>query len=318
MASIIDIRSRAETPLMAGVIRAIEERSPIYSYLALEQIDSLSYNMKQQGSYPSAAFRKYNNTFSTQDTAPLDLIHVEMADFGLSTSTDPILARQRSREGVDYLAQLREEVATSIGLDWKKKILGVGRVAGEPLGAQQWADFYNTSSNPLVFDMGTNGAKISGALSTFIQELSEMITSVRPNVLIGTREMIATLQSQALVSAQNNALASMFAFENTVVNGRPEIISRFMGIPIIDAGESSDGLDVIQYNETQGTSSDCASLYALRTGVNDFCVLHMFPGLIDYKEYNQSGEVVIDVHAPFAAAAKNARCVGRLKGIKAE
>ena len=319
MASIVDIRSRSESPLMAGLIKAVEERSPMVNYLAFDQIDSLNYQMKEQGQYPGANFRKFNNTFSTADTAPLDLITVQLADFGLSTSTDYVLARERNREGQDYLAQVRMEVADSIGLDLKSVVIGKNRAAGEPLGLSQWADFYNSSTNPLVFDMGTNGAKISGALSTFIEKLSQMISVVRPNVLIGSREMISTLQSQALVSAQNNALASMFAFETIQVDGRPEIISRFLGIPLIDAGETSAGVAILNtYDEVQGSSSDCSSLYAVRAGVNDFCILHRYAGLIDYNEYSSGQEIQIDVHAPMAPVAKNTRCVGRLKGIKAE
>ena len=320
MASLIDIRSRAETPMMAGLIRAVEERSPFYNYLNLRQVDSVSYQMKEQGKYPGASFRDYNATFSTQGTAPLDLINVQMMDFGLSTSTDPILARERMREGGDYIASLRAEVAYSIGLDWKKHILGEGHSSGQPLGVKQWIDFYNTSSNPLLFTTAANGEKLSasGGLQRFLENMGKLIQAVRPNVLVTSRDVIATLYSLSVANAQNNVLGSMFSYQTVVVDGKPEIISNFMGVNLIEAGEDSTGADIIAFDETVGSSNDCATVYGIRFGANDFSVLHRFPGLIDYNEYMQGQQTIIDVHAPFAPVAENTRCVGRVRGIKAE
>lgn len=320
MATMYDLRSRAETPMKAGLIRAIEERSPFYNYLTLRQTDSIFYGMRQQGDLPEASFRNYNATFGNQDTAPVDLIQISMADFGLSTSTDPVMAKERTREGGNYMASMRAELAYSVGLDWKKHIIGGSHAVGQPLGLKQWVDFYNASDNQLVFTTATNGEKLSasGALQRFISSMAQLIQAVQPDVFVTNRKVIADLHSLAVTSAQNNVLAAMFSYETAVVNGRPELVTRFQGVPIVEAGIDSRGAEIIQYNETVGTSSDCTTVYGIRNGNGNFSIIHRNPGLIEYTESVEGQREILTISAPFAAVAENTRCVGRVKGIKQE
>lgn len=339
MSLLQDIVSRgAGTPaerVQAGIVKQIVEESPVSSMLYYESTgNSVLTNAYIEADLPEAALRAYNSTGAITTYGGDKPSPIQLQDLHVRQVLDRVLKDQQVRgesSGLEAeMLRRRKAIARAIGLDFKKYLVGRRGVSATdptettaPKGLAEWVLEHNdTSTNPIDFSMGANGAELSdtGALRTFIQAMAELRHLINPTFYLCDYRLIATLQSLVVSTSTNDYIAaSYFDFTGTMdVLGKTIPIVRFLGIPVIPAGENSQGEAILSYQETQGNATACTSVYAVRSDADHFMTYHFYPSLVNYAEYETAAGTEMVAHAPIAFAARYKRSVGRIKGIKAE
>jgi hypothetical protein len=323
MPSIADVLSTVESPVKAGIIKRAIEVSPVLSYLNFEQLNSINHRMFQEGALPRAANRDYNTAFSDGTVAPDEPINIQMTDFGTRIPMDPILSMEPTRFDGEYKAKVRAQVARSMGLDFKIKLLGTDQAetSGLNRGIYQWAKYWDSSTNDVRLSMGTNGLKLSGTngMRIFITSLTKLWIRVRPTFFMADSTTMAVLAQLLREAAYTETYANEFTWETVNVGGRTQPQMRFKGAPFIDAGEDAARSAILPYTETEGSGTTCSSVIAVNASPENFTVIHRFPDLMMIREFVTSSDLdAISVHMPMAFEARHERSVGRLAGILAE
>ena len=281
MSLLQDIVSRAAgTPaerVQAGIVKQIIEESPVSNMLYYEYTgNSVLTNGYIEADLPQAALRAYNATGSTTTYGGDQPSPIQLSDLHIRQVLDRVLKDQRVRgevSGIEAeMLRRRKAIARSIALDFKKYLVGKRGVAAtdpsenvSPAGLAEWVTYHhNASTNPIDFEMGTNGAELtdSGALRTFIQGMAELRHLINPTFYLCDYRLIATLQARVVADSSNDYIAaSYFDFTGTMdVMGKQIPMVRFLGIPVIPAGENSQGLSILSYGETQGSATTCTSV----------------------------------------------------------
>lgn len=323
MPSIIDVLSTVESPVKAGLIKRAIEVSPVLSYLNFEQLNSINHRMFQEGALPRAANRDYNTAFSEGTIAPDEPINIQMTDFGTRVALDPVLKMEPTRFDGEYRAKVRAQVARSMGLDFKIKLLGTDQAetSGLNRGIYQWAKYWDSSTNDVRLSMGTNGLKLSatGGMNLFLTHLQKLWIRVRPKFFMADSTTLVTIAQQLRSTAATETYANEFSWETVNVDGvsRPQL--NFRGVPFIDAGEDAGRAQIMPYTETEGSGPTASSVIAVNSDSENFTVIHRFPDLMLVREFvGSSDQDAISVHMPMAFEARHERSVGRIAGILAE
>lgn len=279
--------------------------------------------MFQEGALPRAAFRDYNAAHAEGTISPDEPINIQMMDFGMRIPLDPILAMEPTRFDGEYRMKVRKQAATSIGLDFKIKLLGTDQAetSGLNRGVYQWAKFWDSSTNDVRRSMGTNGLKLSAAtgLTTFLTNLQELWIRVQPTFFMADATTLVVLTTQLRSAANNNIYANEFEWADIQVGDRREKYLTFRGTPFIQAGQDAARSQIMPYTETEGSGTTCSSVVAVRSGPDDLTVVHRFDDLILYREFVGSSDLeAISIHMPLAIEARHERSCGRIAGILAE
>jgi hypothetical protein len=227
--------------LQTGVIETVIKESPVLQYLPFVEIvgNGLTYN--QENAAATAAFFDVGDTWTestptfTQQTATLKIL-------GGDADIDNFLIATRSN--------VQDLEAAIVKL--KAKAV-----------QQMFDDTFingNASTNPKSFDgidrltiagqtvsMGTNGATLTLAK---LDELVDAVKGGKPDLLVMSKRSRRTM---------NNLARASGGFLETDRNEFGLMVQLYDGIPIGISDSISD-------TQTQGTSTDCSTIYAVQFG----------------------------------------------------
>lgn len=314
----ITVLSKLTDPRAAGVVKQIYETSPFLSLADYTQKSSISFTEKRRYKLMQASARDYNATRAESKQQPFENVPFSMFDFGVRAQLDPVLEDEPMQDGGNHRADARREIAEAISLDSKRAII---KGTGANIGIEQFVDNWNEAGNPVKILFSSGGGKISaaGGLEDLTRMMFELIVRVRPTLFFTTEKNLSAMASVLLNAAQNNAFAQYLSWREVSVMGKTQTMLTFNGIPVIDAGEDSQGVKILDFDEDPGDdASDTSSIYAVRWGAMDTTINHRYPGLLKYMESTDSGLPYIDVHAPMQVVVREKRAAGRIYGILAE
>src|SRR5699024_1420914 len=116
-----------------------------------------------------------------------------------------------------------------------------------------------------VIEAGENGLPIVGsndeARHTFFDKIDELIAAVRGNV-------DALYMNKSVLFRIRSAARRLTMYDQTT-DSFGKTIDLYNGIPLLDIGNDADGNMIIPQTETQGTSSDTSSIYAVKFGQDE-------------------------------------------------
>jgi HK97 family phage major capsid protein len=228
--------------LVEGVVESVINDSPILQRLPFIEIvgNGLTYN--RENAAPTAAFYAVGETWA-EDTPTFTQVTTSLSILGGDADVDNYLARTRNNVQ-DLEAAVVELKAKAVQRKFDDTV--VNGDTGSDTEAFDGVDVLCTAGQTV--SMGTNGAQLT------LARLDETIDKVRggkPDALLMSRRTRREL----------NALARA-AGSGVVENEQDEfgrMVSYYDGVPI---GVN----DYIADTQTQGTSSDASSIYALQYG----------------------------------------------------
>lgn len=163
-----------------------------------------------------------------------------------------------------------------------------------------------TGSSQLITNASNGGGLSLAALDELIDAIDETVGSP---VLVMNRALRRRLSAAARVAS---AVGNLQYGQDAL--GRQQLA--YNGIPIIDIDHDETGAQILAFNETQGSSSACSSIYIVAAGVNGATLItNGGIGVRDLGEIDTKPVRRIRVEAYLGMAVFHPRAIARLNGI---
>lgn len=285
-------------PLASGIVQVFAETNPVLERLPFINIAGSAYKYNQEEALPGVAFRDFNQGYS-ETTGVVNPVIEALTIIGGDSDFDAAqIAMQVGNN--DIRAAYDGMKAKALSLAWLKTFLH-GDNSTNPL---EFDGLNRRLTGNQVLSAGTNGNPLSLVM------LDELIDSVRdtPAILLMNRTMRRNVN--ALIRAQGSAI-------EVVTDSFGRQMQAYAGIPIgtvdIVPGEG----EILDFNETVGTSADTASIYALALGIDNVHGIQTQP--MDVRDLGElqvkpAFRTRIEWYSGFTI--KHGRAAARLKGIK--
>lgn len=313
--TLLDVYGGLRSGLEAAFVKTVLENSPIMSYIPLEEEPRLMRSYVREGVLPAGAFRQLNAGYASEGVAVYTEDTVTLKPFGSKVTIDRKIAILDSKFGMSQAALQIDAHNRGLAADLKKFIITSDVTVNGFIGLRRFTEIGPASQN-LLYNNAANGQSLTSA-ALVVENFDRLLDAVgNPDVLICGRGLIQRLNALILSSSTNNVLAQKFR-RTTWTNplGIKFSIAEYDGIPMIPIGYDSQRAEIIDYNETQGTSTDCTSVYAVRFGTQGVKLLvdSMTPTInrvpVEYGEtIVNDWMVALFVQDPYSIA--------RLRGIR--
>lgn len=163
-----------------------------------------------------------------------------------------------------------------------------------------------SGSSQLITNAANGGGLSLAALDELIDAVDETVGNP---VLIMNRTLRRRLSAAARVAA---AVGNLQYGQDAL--GRQQLV--YNGVPIIDIDHDEAGAQIMAFNETQGSSSVCSSVYCVAAGVNGATLItNGGIGVRDLGEIDTKPVRRIRVEAYLGMAVFHPRAIARLAGI---
>ena len=233
--------------LVKGVIETIIKESPVLQKLPFIELvgNALSYNREK--TLPTAAFYAVGDTWS--ESAPtFDLITATLKILGGDADVDNYIIQTRSNVQ-DIEAAVIELKAKAVRHKFEDTFIN-GDASSD---ANAFDGLAKLCTGGQEASMGANGATLTLAK---LDELIDKVVGGKPDILLMSR------RSRRKITTLMRALGSIEVSQDDFGN----FVHLYNGIQIAINDWISDA-------QTQGTSSDCSSIYAFQMGEGALCGL---------------------------------------------
>lgn len=235
-----------------GIMSTIETSTTILDRLPFESITGNAFEYDKEATLPAAAFRAVNAGY-TESTGTTAKATESLVILGGDYVVDRFLQQTRSNL-TDLLMEQQAMKAKSVNAKFSDTFIN-GDVAAD---ANSFDGLKKRITGSQIVSMGTNGAPIVGNggsdIDTFFDALDTLIGSVPGvDVIYANRNVLAKFRSAARRKTVSN----------TTVDSLGRTVDLYNGVPLVDPGNKADGTPIIPQTETQGTSNNASSLYAV-------------------------------------------------------
>lgn len=252
----------SQDDLQRGVIETFIELNPILDRIPLMEIEGNAYAYNEEATLPGVAFRAVNGGY-TESTGTVNQKTESLKILGGDADVDKFIQQTRSNMNDQRAVQTRLKVKAASYAFTDSFFNGDSGVT-----AEEFDGLKTRLTGAQVLSMGTNGAAINTDDTTrhaFFDKLDELVASVpglngSNGAIYANNLIIAKLRSAA-----RRISADVFVEED--INGKRVVM--WQGIPLLDPGADAAGDRVLPQTETQGTSTDASSLYAVKYGESE-------------------------------------------------
>lgn len=247
----------SENDLQRGVIETFVQSSPILDRIPLMNIEGNAYAYNKEATLPGVAFRSVNEAY-VESTGTVVQATESLVILGGDADVDRFIVQTRGN--------LNDQRATQTAMKVKaasykfQDTFFNGDVAVDP---KSFDGLKKRLTGSQVIDAGTNGLAVVGAddaaRHAFFDKLEELMAAVPggPDALYAPRSVIAKIMSAGRRIGGAEIVRSD-------ITGKRE--ATWNGVPILDAGKTAAGADILPMTETQGTSTAAGSVYAVKFG----------------------------------------------------
>lgn len=274
--------------LTQGVLETFVQESNILDRLPLKGIPGRSFSYNREAALPGVEFRAVNASYS-ESTGTVAQATESLVILGGDADVDTFIQATGS--------ELNDERATQTAMKAKAASLKFDDtfINGDTTAdANAFDGLKKRLTGGNVITMGTNGAPIIGTGSTemdvFLDKLDELIDIVK---LGSSGDGILLMSNPVGTKFRQAARRKTLITDGEAVftDGVKKRVTQYRGIPIVTAGNNLLNTPILPQTETQGTSTDCSSVYAVRFGATE--VDQGVTGL--YNTNTPAGESVFDV-----------------------
>jgi hypothetical protein len=227
--------------LLTGVIETVIKDSPVLQRLPFIEIvgNGLTYN--RENAAATASFFDVGDTW-TEDTPTFTQVTANLKILGGDADIDNFIVATRSNIQ-DLEAAVVQLKAKAVQQKFEDTFVN-GDTTGDP---KSFDGVDELTESGQTLSMGANGATLT---LNKLDELIDTIKGGKPDLLLMSKRSRRTL---------NNLARTAGAFLETDRDEFGQMVQFYDGIPI--------GLsDYIADDQTQGTSNDCSTVYAMQLG----------------------------------------------------
>ncbi|MDR2381562.1 MAG: hypothetical protein LBE08_10410 [Bifidobacteriaceae bacterium] len=300
--------------LVQGVIETLIQESPILDRMPFIEVQGNSYRYNQEATLPGVAWRAVNGSY-TESTGTVNPVTENIAILGGDADTDTFVQQVMSDVNDQRAVDTAAKVKACAAAFQSAFFLGDTEVDPNSIDGLK-----TRLTGGQVITGGTNGIPIIGNGGTdihaFLDKLDAAIGQVRGidtsnGAIYANRTVIAKLAAAA------RRISNELQFSEDIAKKR---VPMWNGIPILDAGIGVNGLDILAFDETQGTATTSTSVYVVKYGAapHDRGVTGLTNGFVQAKDLGEiSSKPAYRTRVELFAgmAVFGGQAAARLKGV---
>jgi hypothetical protein len=247
----------SQDSLQRGVIETFVQESPVLDRLPLLPIQGNAYAYNEEATLPGVAFRSVNEAY-TESTGTVNQKSESLVILGGDADVDRFIVQTRGNINDQRAVQTRMKVKAA-SYKFQDHFIN-GDVAVDPKG---FDGLKKRLTGAQILDADTNGMGPVAGGQDFFDALDSLIAQVNGQVdaLYMNKGVRSRIMSSGRRLGGTEWIMSSFAGEGIVKR-----IPTYNGIPMLDIGQTAAGAEIIPQTETQGTSTEASSIYAVRFG----------------------------------------------------
>ena len=252
----------SQSYLQKGVLETFIQSSAVLDRIPFMTIQGNAYAYNEEATLPGVAFRAVNGSY-TESTGTVNQKSESLVITGGDADVDKFIVQTRGDVNDQRAVQTALKVK-SLSYQFQDTFFN-GDTAVDALS---FDGLKKRLTGAQVISSATNGAAILTSTTTihaFFDKLDELVASVSGldgsnGALYANASIIGKIKSAA-----RHISADVFVEKD--VNGKRQVV--WNGIPILDAGSTAAGASIMPQTETQGTSTDASSIYAVKFGESE-------------------------------------------------
>ena len=273
--SLLEAAKYGSTTLGRGVVSTLIQESPIMEMLPFTSITGNALKVIVEDTLPDPAFRDVNETYTRSTGSDTERFfgcailggEVFIDNYIVRVQADQISAKARQYSKFSKAMSRTFDKSFFDGTGTSKDFKGINALIDEGLGQKVSA--------------GTNGAALT------LDMLDEAWDSLRgqsaPDALLMNRTLRRKINTLARSTYSGISLIDV----GTDTFGRQ--VNIYNGTPIRIIGDDKDGNAILDFDETQGSSSVTSSIYAIAFGTDEnvYGILGL-GGSFDIKDFGET------------------------------
>ncbi len=296
------------TPLTTGIVETFARFNPVLAVMPFTNIAGSAYQYNREGTLPNVAWRGFNGSY-TESTGTLDNKTVNLKIIGGDSDYDVALIRMGSGDESTRAAHDALK-AKALSLDWLNSFFNNAPASGGDVNGF-------TGLVPTLAGGSQEKAAATNGAALALSMLDELLDNVEYNEA-DTEGSTYLYMRPGTLRAYRALLRATGGIEPTMIMdknfGRPLISHN--GAPILTVGKNAAGNDILPGNETQGTNSNTASIFAIRYGSDGVQGVQTEPMRVeDLGEVDSKPAYRTRIEWYSSWVSKHPRAAARLKGI---
>ena len=253
------------TDLQKGVLETFVQTSPVLDRIPMLEIEGNAYAYNSEATLPGVEFRAVNGSYS-ESTGTVNQKSETLAILGGDADVDRFIQQTRSNLNDQRATQTAMKVK-AISYKFQDTFIN----GDSSTDANSFDGLKKRLTGNQVIDAGTNGLNVVGGsnadIHKFLDKLDELLAAV-PGINGTNGAIYANAKIiRKIASALRHVGLDTVLMED--IAGKRAI--QWNGIPILDLGTTAAAspVDILPLTETQGTSSESSSIYAVKFGADE-------------------------------------------------
>ena len=249
----------SENDLQRGVIETFVQESAVLDRLPLMPIEGTAYAYNEEATLPGVAFRSVNEAY-TESTGTVNQKTESLVILGGDADVDRFIVQTRGNLNDQRAIQTRMKVKAA-----SYKFQDTFFNGDVTVDTKSFDGLKKRLTGDQVVDYATNGAGVNADDATrngFFDALDDLVSRV-PGLTAGNGAIYANTAIIGKLRSAGRRIGGVDYFNEDVTGKR---ILAWNGIPILDPGVDLAGANILPQDETQGSSTAAASIYAVKFG----------------------------------------------------
>jgi hypothetical protein len=285
-------------PLTSGVVEIFAGENPVIATLPFINVAGSAYRYNIEETLPGVAFRGFNEGY-IESTGVINPMVEALTILGGDSDFD--VAQIAMQTGDNDTRAVHDGMKAKAATLTHLRTFFDGNTTVNP---KEFDGLNRRLTGAQVLSAGTNGGVLTLAM------LDDLVDAVRgtPTILLMNKKL---RQKARQLARDVNALTI-----STDQLGRE--LDGYAGVPFGVIEEDETGVDILGFDETQGTANNTASIYACRFGADTFHGIQTAPiSVRDLGEVSDKPALRTRIEWYSGIVLKHPRAAARLQGVKA-
>ena len=250
----------SQDTLAKGVLETFVQTSPILDRIPFMEIAGNAYAYDEEATMPGVAFRSVNEAY-TESTGTVNQKSEKLVILGGDADVDRFIQQTRSNVN-DQRAEQTALKVKAISYKFQETFF----TGDSSVDTKSFDGLRKRLTGKQVIDAAANGMPILGSsnaeIHQFLDKLDELLAAVP-----GINSANGAIYASAAIIRKIGSAMRHISYDTTLqqdIAGKR--VMQWNGIPILEAGQTPAGKEILDTTETQGTATNTASIYAVKFG----------------------------------------------------
>lgn len=250
----------SQDTLAKGVLETFVQTSPILDRIPFMEIAGNAYAYDEEATLPGVAFRSVNEAYA-ESTGTVNQKSEKLVILGGDADVDRFIQQTRSNVN-DQRAEQTALKVKAISYKFQETFF----TGDSSVDTKSFDGLRKRLTGKQVINAAANGMPILGSsnadIHQFLDKLDELLAAVP-----GINSANGAIYASAAIIRKIGSAMRHISYDTTLqqdIAGKR--VMQWNGIPILEAGQTLAGKEILDTTETQGTATNTASIYAVKFG----------------------------------------------------